>query len=333
MRRERIDTRAKKRFTEEDIIQILEEDDDISTGFDTRNNNDYRPSNYEQENLIPDEISSSEESAEESNEATTPSSQFVEQPSPAPGNEDATSLFAIDGTGRDIFRMIKNLKMFLYIKTCHGFDNPFSRLARETPLAPIFDIYEQFVENCSKLYSPSEIVTIDEMLIRFRGQYHFSMYIPTKPNKYGIKMQCLADIRTFYLCDVFIYSGKETKLQSFADNWYSYVQLVEELLKQKLTYVRTVKKNKRDIPDSFLPNKTCQEGSSLFGFKSDKTVVSYVPKKSKAIVLIPLIHHTPKVDDYMGKPVIIALYNSTTSGVDSLDQKCKNYTTSHRTHH
>ena len=83
--RERIDTRAKKRFTEEDIIQILEEDDDISTGFDTRNNNDYRPSNYEQENLIPDEISSSEESAEESNEATTPSSQFVEQPSPAPG--------------------------------------------------------------------------------------------------------------------------------------------------------------------------------------------------------------------------------------------------------
>ena len=127
-------------------------------------------------------------------------------------NEDATGLFASDGTGRDIFRATMNLKRFLYIEACLRFDDPSTRLARGTPLAPIFDIYEQFVGNCSKLYSPSDIVTIDEMLIGFRGRCHFRMYIPTIPNKYSIKMQCLADARTFYLCDAFLYCGTETKL-------------------------------------------------------------------------------------------------------------------------
>ncbi|KAK2719356.1 hypothetical protein QYM36_004989 [Artemia franciscana] len=103
-------------------------------------------------------------------------------------------------------------KRFLYTEACLRFDDPSTCLARETPLAPIFDIYEQFVGNYSKLYSTSDIVTIDEILIEFRGRCHFRMYIPTKPNKYGIKMQYLTDARAFYLCDAFIYCGKETKL-------------------------------------------------------------------------------------------------------------------------
>ena len=83
-----MDTPAKKCRTEEDIIQILEEDDDYSWGFDSQSDEDYRPSYDEQENLVPDEISSSEESPGESNEATALSSQIREQPLPAQGQSD-----------------------------------------------------------------------------------------------------------------------------------------------------------------------------------------------------------------------------------------------------
>ncbi|KAK2720962.1 hypothetical protein QYM36_004747 [Artemia franciscana] len=80
--------RAKKCLTEEDIIQIPEEDGDLSSGSNTQNENGYRPSNNDQENLVPDGISSSEEVTEESSEANPPSSQFGECPLPPPGQTD-----------------------------------------------------------------------------------------------------------------------------------------------------------------------------------------------------------------------------------------------------
>ena len=95
------------------------------------------------------------------------------------------------------------------------------------------------------------------------------MYIPTTPNKYGIKMQCIANSCTFYLSDTFIYYGKETKLNGsehlsvptrtaltlmrtisgsgrniMADNYYSSVQLADDC---KEIHV--------EILDSILPKK------------------------------------------------------------------------------
>ncbi|KAK2720869.1 hypothetical protein QYM36_004673 [Artemia franciscana] len=81
-------TRAKKCLTEDDIIQILEEDDDLSSGSDTQNYRDYGPSNDKQENRVPKEILSSKEITEESSEANILSSQLGEQSLRAPGQPD-----------------------------------------------------------------------------------------------------------------------------------------------------------------------------------------------------------------------------------------------------
>lgn len=43
------------------------------------------------------------------------------------------------------------------------------------------------------------------------------------------------------------------------------------------------------------------------------------------------MHHDKSVDRESGKPEIIQFYNSTKGGVDSLDQKCANYSVSRRT--
>lgn len=116
-----------------------------------------------------------------------------------------------------------------------------------------------------------------------------------------------------------------------ADNWFSSIQLVDELLKRKLTYVGTVKKNKREIPKEFQPGKFREIQSTLFGFTKDKTMCSHVPKKNKAVVLISSMHHSNTVDEASKKPEIIQYYNSTKGGVDETDKKCSIYSSSRRT--
>ena len=50
-----------------------------------------------------------------------------------------------------------------------------------------------------------------------------------------------------------------------ADNYFTDFQLAEELLNNCTTYVGTVRKNKRDIPNEFTAKKRVA-GSSIFGF-------------------------------------------------------------------
>ncbi|KAH9629115.1 hypothetical protein HF086_008564 [Spodoptera exigua] len=116
-----------------------------------------------------------------------------------------------------------------------------------------------------------------------------------------------------------------------ADNWFSSIELVDKLKEVDLTYVGTLRKNKREIRPEFLPHKTRPVGSSLFGFTNDKTLCSFVPKKNQSVVLISTMRHDESVDTESGKPEIIQFYNTTKGGVDSLDQKCANYSVGRRT--
>lgn len=98
-----------------------------------------------------------------------------------------------------------------------------------------------------------------------------------------------------------------------------------------MTYVGTLRKNKAEIPIEFLPNRSRADQSADYGFTSDMTLLSFVPKKSKAVILISSMHHSIETDTETQKPEIIAFYNSTKGGVDALDQKCVTYNTSRRT--
>jgi hypothetical protein len=47
-----------------------------------------------------------------------------------------------------------------------------------------------------------------------------------------------------------------------------------------------MKQNKREIPQEYKPAKQRDENSSIFGFAKDLTLVSYVPKNNKSVVLL-----------------------------------------------
>jgi HJR/Mrr/RecB family endonuclease len=57
-------------------------------------------------------------------------------------------------------------------------------------------------------------------------------------------------------------------------------------------------------------------------------MVSYVPKRNKAIILLPTMHHDAEVHKDTGdekKPEMITFYNLTKTGVDVVNQLCASY--------
>ena len=126
------------------------------------------------------------------------------------GGESVESLFATDGTGRDLFRCTMTMKRFLFLLACLRFDDAATREVRKQtdPVAAISQIFDMLIDNSQKMYSLGSSVCVDEMLVAFRERCKFKVYMPKKPVKYGIKIMCLADARNSYLYNAYIYSGR-----------------------------------------------------------------------------------------------------------------------------
>lgn len=200
-----------------------------------------------------------------------------------------------------------SLQRFRFLLRHLRFDDKVTRDERKKldKLCPIRDLFDTFNSNCQKHYSMSEYVTIDEKLEAFRGRCGFRVYIPSKPNKYGIKIFALADAKTFYTSNMEVYVGVQpngpynvsnspsavverlckpisgTKRNLTVDNWFTSKDLADSLLKNhKLTLVGTLRKNKRQLPSEFILGKR-PISSSMFGFQENCTLVSFIPKKTK----------------------------------------------------
>lgn len=274
------------------------------------------------------------------------------------GRQNVTDLWGTDGFGVDIFRITMCEKRFTLLLQCLRFDNGKSRDERRKidKLAPIRAIFDVFVENSLAAYTTSEYVTIDEKLEAFRGRCSFRQFIPNKPAKYGIKIFALVDARTFYVSNQEIYAGqqppgpfqKSNKPEDIVmrlcepirksgrnvtfDNWFASYNLSIRLLNDfKLTSVCTLRKNKKEIPTQLLQTKNRPEKSTIFAFQENVTMVSYVPKKNKNVLLLSTLHHTDTIDESTGdqrKPEIITFYNLTKGGVDVADELSSNYNVS-----
>jgi len=59
------------------------------------------------------------------------------------------------------------------------------------------------------VYYPSREISIDEQLLKFKGQLHFKQYIPNKRSRFGIKLFTLCD-KSGYVYNTTVYAGKST---------------------------------------------------------------------------------------------------------------------------
>lgn len=113
--------------------------------------------------------------------------------------------------GQPIIRATISLKRFKQLLRCIRFDDKTTRTARRAKdkLAPIRDVFEMVNSNLKKMYSPSEYLTVDEQLVPFRGRCSFKQYLPSKPDKYGLKIFWICDAETFYPLNGIPYLGRE----------------------------------------------------------------------------------------------------------------------------
>lgn len=225
------------------------------------------------------------------------------------------------------------------------FDDIDTRVERKQVdrLAPIRFIFEYFVTNCKSAYTPFENVTIDEKLEAFRGRCLFRQYIPSKPNKYGLKIFAMVDSKLYYTCNLGVYIGtqpdgpysvdnspaavvqrlvepiRNSGRHLTCDNWFTSVPLVQTLLSDyNFTFLGTMRKNKRELPLEFSNPSGRPIGSSMFGFNKDMTIVSYIPKRNKNVLLISSLHHDDMIDAMTEKPEMIVDYNRSKGGVDKM---------------
>ena len=110
------------------------------------------------------------------------------------------------------------------------------------------------------------------------------------------------------------------------DNFFTSIQLADLLYHKKLTQLGTARKSNRDISDQFLASRSKDVGSSLFAFTATTTLVSCIPKRNRAVILLSTMHSDNKVDDKTKKPEIIMEYNRTKGGVGTVDQLWHRYT-------
>lgn len=173
----------------------------------------------------------------------------------------------------------------------------------------------QFINMISQCFEREAVfdqrVSIDEMIIPYKGRLTYKVYIKNKPKKWGIKIyaMCTTD---GYLGHLEVYAGKSRAVDIdlgpnvdiesikekigesgmivvrlllpilnknhivFADNYYSSPNLVKFLLENKTYYVGTVQSNRRNFPKDLLQISHHEpRGTVKFATKGRISVLSW----------------------------------------------------------
>lgn len=257
-----------------------------------------------------------------------------------------------------MYKATMSIGRFEDIRRLLRFDDKRTRASRlETNHMTTFRyIWDLFLVNCRQKFIPSDCVTVDEQLVPFRGRTKFLQYMPSKPAKNGIKIFWVCDARTPYAIDGIVYTGRQpgeevqknlgentvrqlcsgfrhTGRNITTDNFFTSVPLAEHLLEKGLTIVGTLRQNKPDIPPVMKASKSREVHCTEFGFNGSMTMIRYIRKKGKAVVLLSTMHHSKMVDEnsQKKKTEIILFYNQTKGGVDTVDQMVGYYTCKRQT--
>ncbi|XP_024935496.1 piggyBac transposable element-derived protein 4 [Cephus cinctus] len=261
-----------------------------------------------------------------------------------------------DMYGPPIFHATMTLSRFRFLTACIRFDEKSSRTSRKMTdqFAAIREIWEIYVNSCRTYYNPSEYCTLGTSLLGFRGRCPFRVYKQNHPDKCGINILMLCDTNTNYMVNAMPYlasvgkSADEDKRVSYVkaltkpihgtnrnvtmDKWFTSTLLADTLLTEcKLTIVGPLKRRNLEFPIPFVSPKSREAGTSCYAFDNEKTMVSYIPKNNKTVILLSTMHKDDASDEETGKPKILTFYNQTKDGAEHFVQLCQNYTTARKT--
>ncbi len=179
--------------------------------------------------------------------------------------------------GMTLFRETMSRDRFKFILRCLRIDSKTTRRFRvhNDKLTHIREIFTQFTENCKNTHIPDFSLTVDEQLMPLKSRCPFIMFMPNKPDKFGVKFWMLVEVKTKYVVCVIPYLGKENdcararslseevilnllesvKNQGYnltMDNYFTSLPLAAHLMALGTSLVGTLRNNRRELPKDFL---------------------------------------------------------------------------------
>ena len=161
--------------------------------------------------------------------------------------------------------------------------------------------------NCLFNYTPDWSLTIDEQLFPLKNRCRFIVYLPNKPDKFGMKFWMLTEIDSKYVNNILPYLGALEREQRHGrplaedvvmrltqsipnqggynvttDNFLTSVYLATLLLEKKISMVGTVRSNSKGLTKFMIKNDNELHKSSYF-FNDGKEIVfvNYQYKKKR----------------------------------------------------
>uniref|UniRef100_A0A0N5CFK3 DDE_Tnp_1_7 domain-containing protein n=1 Tax=Strongyloides papillosus TaxID=174720 RepID=A0A0N5CFK3_STREA len=213
-------------------------------------------------------------------------------------------------------------------------------------------------EQCFNLISSSlcspESITIDESLIGFKGRCCFLQYIPSKPDKIGLKVQMAADSHKRFIYCIELYGGrritedgeiiqntgleivkrfilnyfsKATGFTICTDSYYTSLNLLYFLKERNIAFIGTIRQNRKEVPQEMKHNAKRTLKSTIVKYlDNDASLTSHMCKTKKTVLILSSEYHDT-LPIQGEKPASVKRYNELKSGVDVIDNMVKTHTT------
>jgi hypothetical protein len=211
----------------------------------------------------------------------------------------------------------------------------------------------------SKYYAPTEHLTVDEVIVLYKGKVNFRQYTPKKHKRFGIKIYNLCDMSR-YTYEMDVYLGKKGTRSTadmtathttvrhltrkverhghklYVDNFFSSPDLFNDLTKRKINCCGTVRPNRKGMPQDLLPrNNRLKRGDILSRSRDD--LMAMVWRDKRDIHVLTNMHHPPANGNFCDehgnaiKPEIIQDYNRHIGYVDLGDRMTHSYSIQRQT--
>ena len=233
------------------------------------------------------------------------------------------------------------------------------------PMAKVAPLVDMARRNFKSCYQHGCAISVDEAMKGFRGRTELRMYMPNKPDKFGIKFWARCDGKSSYMSDFALYSGKRdtTDIQRehglgyrvvhemsrdlvglnhclYFDRFFTSVKLVEHLKDDGIYACATMMTNRKGtplalkVPKGTLRRNLPNRGDSMAFQKDAVTVTAWNDNN----VVVIAHTHLPSPGDLVTcerqigrekriipQPKAIESYNFHMNGVDIHDQMRKKY--------
>ena len=229
-------------------------------------------------------------------------------------------LFETPGFGKILpRRRYLQLKHFLHFN-----DNSKARKHNEPGFDPIYKIrpvVDYLTNKFTGIYQPGRETSIDESMIGFRGRWSSIQYIPSKYTRFGMKAWAECEPKTSYTRHWSLYTGKDPndndtttpagtkvvrKLTSdihnlghhlYIDNFYTSVQLAQELKSNGIGVCGTMRTNRKEFPGPLKPSNlklSKKNPGPVFVQKGNLLCIGWYDKK--AVYLLTTVHEAGSLE-------------------------------------